>query len=95
MASKYTKSARGQDCTVRIPLVCNGNNETTVAAHISGGGMGAKASDIHIAYTCSSCHDAIDGRVITEYPRAILDLWHHQGVVRTQEIMMDKELLKL
>ena len=35
--SKYTKSARGQACTVRSP-VCNGNPETVVLAHLNGAG---------------------------------------------------------
>ncbi len=28
------KAARGRECQVRIPGVCNGNPETTVLAHI-------------------------------------------------------------
>ena len=51
---------------MRIPGVCNGNNETTVACHSNlaahGKGMGIKADDRYVAWGCSSCHDAIDGR---------------------------------
>ncbi len=95
MASKYTKSARGQDCTVRIPNVCNHNPETTVFAHLSGGGMGAKVKDIHGAYACSSCHDVIDGRVSTNFLRFELELYHYEAMVRTQEIMVANGILKL
>lgn len=28
------KAARGRECQVRIPGVCNGNPETTILAHI-------------------------------------------------------------
>lgn len=58
------RSARGQACTLRLPGICNGDPETTVLAHMpfGGRGMGIKASDLHAAYACSSCHDAIDGR---------------------------------
>ncbi len=95
MTSKYTKSARGQDCTIRIPNVCNHNPETTVFAHLSGGGMGAKVKDIHGAYACSSCHDAIDGRINTTYTYFDLRFFFYQAVIRTQVIMMDSGILKL
>lgn len=95
--SKITNSARGQLCTVRIPQVCNGNPETTVLAHLSGvrfkHGMGKKCNDLHAAYSCSSCHDAIDGRVKTQFTKDELMLWHLQGVIETQIILIEKELL--
>ena len=102
MASKYTKSARGQECQVRIPGVCNGNPETVVLAHLNGGGMGMKRSDIHGAYACSACHDAIDGRTLplphdsrVPWSRHDLQLFHLEGVIRTQEIMIKEGILKL
>jgi hypothetical protein len=50
--------------------------------------MGRKCSDlVGGAWGCSSCHDAIDGRTKTEYPREQLKLWHLEGVFRTQEIL--------
>ncbi len=93
--TKYTKSARGQDCQVRIPGVCNFNPETTVFAHLNGGGMGLKRLDIHGAYCCSACHDALDGRTKTPYSHERLFLWHLEGVIRTQEIMVKDGILKL
>jgi hypothetical protein len=93
--SKLRKSARGRECQVRIPGVCNGNPETVVLAHLGGGGMGMKRHDIHGAYCCSSCHDAVDGRMNTGLDqRDRLDLWHMQGVIRTQEIMLREGLIK-
>ena len=84
--SKLTASARGQLCEVRVPGVCNGNPETTVAAHyrmLPYCGTGIKPPDILTAYACSSCHDAIDGRRKTGFSRTELRLMHAEGVFRT------------
>ncbi len=93
--SKYTKSAEGQNCTVRIPGVCNFNTETTVFAHLNGAGMARKHSDIHGAYCCSDCHDVLDGRRKTEYLISDLRLMHLESVIRTQEIMIKNGVLVL
>lgn len=95
MTSKYTKSAKGKECTVRIPGVCNHNPETVVFAHLNGGGMGMKRSDIHGAYCCSACHDIIDFRVIYGWTPEQIKLAHHEGMVRTQEIMIKDHILIL
>lgn len=59
-------SARGEECTVRIPWACVGGTETTVLSHLPGldgdRGMGLKALDVCSAYACAGCHDAVDGR---------------------------------
>lgn len=61
---KVRESARMEDCTFRIPDVCNYNPETTVYCHTNrlqdGKGMGVKSKKG--AYGCSSCHDVVDGR---------------------------------
>jgi len=75
-----------------MPGICNGNPETTVLAHLNGGGMGMRRSDIHGAFACSACHDEVDRRTrITdaEYAR----LCHLDGVIRTQEIWIREGLL--
>ena len=82
------KEARGRDCMVRIPRICNFNSETTVGAHLGGGGMGAKKHDLHIAWCCSACHDALDGRVRTQFSKDELKLMHLDGVIRTQEALI-------
>lgn len=92
---KYTKSARDQDCQVRIPGYCNFNPETTVLAHLGSGGMGAKRLNIHGSYCCSSCHDVLDGRVRSDYSSDELKLMHLEGVIRTQEIMINEGVLKI
>ena len=94
--NKYTKSARGQECQIRIPYICNRNPETVVLCHLNGGGMGAKTHDIHGAYGCSACHDAIDGRRESlSWTRPQLKLMHYEGVIRTQTMMIELGVLKL
>lgn len=80
------KLAKGQDCMIRLPG-CNGDPATTVLAHyaLSGyTGMGMKPDDFAFgAWSCSSCHDIVDGRVKTEMSRDIVRLAHAEGVLRT------------
>jgi len=61
---KIRESARGMDCTVESPY-CNHNTETTVFAHYGEPGekgMGMKPDDTSGFYSCSACHDFVDGR---------------------------------
>ena len=84
------KEARGRECQVRIPGVCNGNPETVVGAHyrVAGlSGFGIKSDDLFIAWACSDCHDAIDRRRHTDLEREWVRLLHAEGVFRTQEIL--------
>ena len=93
--TKLTKSANGQECQVRIAGVCNGNPETVVLAHLNGAGMAMKHNDIHGAYACSSCHDALDRRSHKDLDRDYLLIAHYEGMVRTQKIMLDAGLIKI
>lgn len=95
-SAKLRKSARGQECTVRIPNYCNHNPATVVLAHLNGGGMGTKKSDLFGAFACSGCHDIIDGRVkASDYTMDEIELMHREGVERTQQYWLDTGLLKL
>lgn len=89
------QQAKGRDCQIRLPGVCNGDPETTVLAHLNGGGMGMKRSDLACgAWACSACHDAVDGRT---QPRgwAYYDLQvaHKDGVIRTIEILEQEGII--
>lgn len=68
ISQKLRDSARGKDCTLRIPGVCNFNPETTVLAHLPCGqkGMGMKGPDLVAVFACSACHDLLDGRTLGE-----------------------------
>jgi hypothetical protein len=91
--TEIQKSARGQDCTVRVPGVCNFNPETTVLGHLNGGGMAAKHHDVFAAYVCSDCHAWLDGGYVKTATRAERDLLHLQGVIKTQPILMELGLI--
>ena len=95
--SKITQSARNEECQVRLIGICNHNSETTVFAHYRKGGlggMGKKPSDLFGAYACSSCHDAVDGRLSTDIERDYLDSEFKTAVFRTQQLLLNKGLIK-
>lgn len=94
------RAARGQDCTLQILGVCNGDPETTVLCHSNqladGKGMGLKAPDHEACFGCSSCHDVIDGRA----PRpdhlsvdGMLQLFAYART-RTHAVLRTKGLMK-
>jgi hypothetical protein len=77
-----TESAKGQECTLRLPGICNHDPSTTVFAHYPGSkmtgpkGTGSKGHDTHGGYACSRCHDYIDRRWKTSaelHPTIMLD----------------------
>jgi len=93
--TKYTRSAKGKECQIRIPKHCNRVETTTVFCHLNGGG-GTKHLDIHGSYGCSACHDVVDGRVLqSDYDGLDIQCMHYQGMVRTQIIMVRDGVLKL
>jgi hypothetical protein len=94
MRHKIRKAAKGQDCQVRIPGICNFNPETTVLAHRPGGPLGGKNPDYQGAFCCSSCHDIVDGRVRTWKDKITVTNYFYEGVFRTQEILRGIGLIK-
>ena len=97
--SKIRESAKGKDCLVRLENICNGNPETTILAHLNGGGMGKKRLDIHAAYCCSDCHREIDRlpnlNHVVHFEDALKIIKFHEGVLRTQKIMLEQGLIKI
>ena len=96
--SKITQSANGQECQIRIPGVCNGNNETVVWCHAnglaSGRGNWLKSNDIMGAYGCSACHDVYDRRVNTDYDYDYIKAAFLDGHLRSLQILIEKGLVK-
>lgn len=93
---KLRKAAKGRECMVRLPGVCNHNPETTVLAHVrlaGVSGMGIKADDLLGAWACSSCHDAIDRRGHLDLERDYVRLAHLEGMVRTIAILRKEGLV--
>ena len=75
------KLAKGRDCQIRIPSVCNFDPATTVLAHyrMAGlSGMGMKSPDECAAWACSSCHAYVDSHRDDTTARYFLE-----GVLRT------------
>lgn len=64
VSRKIRNSARMEECTLRIPGVCNFNPETVVFCHLPSiaKGIGKKGNDIKGVYACSNCHDVLDRR---------------------------------
>ena len=88
------KEARGRQCQIRIPGVCNHNSETTVLCHLGGGGMGKKRHNLIGSWGCSACHDVCDGRMETNYRKELIRLWFLEGIIRTQEILISEGKIK-
>ena len=82
------KLARGQDCMVRLPGICNFNPETTVLAHVRmNTGIGQKAPDLLGAWACSACHLAVD----TDRSHRLDFL---EAILRTQSVLIAKGQVK-
>lgn len=90
-------SARGQCCTLQIPGICNGNPETTVLCHLPSNthGMGYKSDDYWAVFGCSSCHDAIDGRIPYDWRPGELNELLFYGLHRTISIWVGCALLEM
>lgn len=94
--TKARKAAKGMECQIRVPGVCERTNETVVLCHyrLAGtSGMGEKPHDSQAAYGCHACHDAVDGRREAHFSRTELRLMHAEGCFRTQAIIRAESAL--
>jgi len=75
---KILASARDQNCTFRIPGVCNYDRSTTVFCHgpDRNRGKAQKTDDFWGAYGCSACHSAMDMRSVPEWHEIWLQAIH-------------------
>lgn len=93
------KSAKGEECTIRLPMVCNYDTSTTVLCHSNsladGKGIGLKAPDAKAAYGCSACHDVVDGRAPRPegLTKELVDALFLEGMAQTNRILKRKGLL--
>lgn len=68
------KLARGKDCMLRLPGICNRNSETVVLCHIKRGWCGSmKPPDIIAVWGCHACHDVVDRRAGNPWTEEELD----------------------
>jgi hypothetical protein len=91
---KITDSARGKDCTIRLPGRCcpGPENETVVFCHfrqIGISGMGYKTDAPIGAYGCAACHAYVDSHHDQETQLAFAE-----GCFRTFEIMWRLGILR-
>lgn len=91
------KSAKGENCTMRIPNVCNGNRDTVVWAHSNraedGKGMGMKARDEEGCYACVACHSWLDGGYAGHMPRSLVETYFDLARSESQAILKRKGLM--
>lgn len=96
ISKKITQSAKGEECTLRIPGVCNHDPSTTVFAHMNGGGMGTKHHDIHGCYACSKCHDWLDGRLAYHSVEHWMKMAEFgRAMIETQSKLLKKGLIEV
>ena len=97
--NKLLAAAKGQQCQLQIPGVCQGGTETTVACHspLCEDRNGTKAPDFSIAFGCMACHDVLDRRkragaqYLTEDDQRY---YFHRGLLRTLANIFDRGILK-
>lgn len=98
--SSIRKSARGEQCTINLSGVCNGDPQTVVWCHensyAAGKGMGLKARDEFGAYGCHACHMVYDGQ--HKRPAWLseeeVDFRFEQAKAASLEILKTKGLVK-
>ena len=95
--SKMTKSAKGKVCQLRLEG-CIPGTETTVFAHLNGGGMGLKSqvNGFHFGfYSCLNCHDLYDGRKQASPPYDLDGLRNkgYEATIKTQKIMAKEGII--
>jgi hypothetical protein len=90
------QEARGRPCQVRLPGICNGDEFSTVLAHLRLAGvtgMAQKAPDLLGAWCCAACHNEVDGRT-RELERDFVKLAFYDGMARTQNLLYREGKLK-
>jgi hypothetical protein len=91
------KLANGRDCLIRVPGHCCGDSTTVVLCHlrmINISGIGMKSADVLAAYGCQKCHDVVDRRTPSEYSPDELRLMHLEGIARTIDYLVSKQILR-
>ena len=93
VSKRLRDSAKGQDCTLRLPC-CNHDPETTVLGHLPSPvkGMANKGDDWHAVFTCSACHAALD---IERGQINMLEYYCLHALQRTQKFWFDNGYLTI
>jgi len=83
--------ARGQECQIRIPGVCCGDDSTVVLCHLRMAGItgtGMKAPDELGAWGCHTCHAETDRRTRIISDEDAVQLMFLEGIMRTLNILI-------
>lgn len=93
------KAARGQDCTLQIPDVCNRDPATVVWAHSNnysdGKGAGIKARDEEGCFACFACHSFYDGGYANAgWTRHAVESAFNRARAMSREILLQKGLIE-
>lgn len=96
--SKIRQSARGEQCQIRLPFVCNGDPATVVWCHANGSaagkGLHQKSPDILGAYGCFACHAVYDRRVpVAGLTRQEVELLFWEGHARSVVRLIERGLI--
>lgn len=96
--TKIRRSARGEECTLNFPGICNYDPDTSVWCHSNryehGKGAGIKAHDEHGCVGCSACHAFYDGGYANcGWERDQVEAWFDMAEARSREILRAKGLL--
>ena len=91
-SKKIRDSARGEECTLNIPGVCNYDTETTVLCHFSCqiGGSNRLNGELSSGFGCSDCHRQIDLYELSEADR---EFYMRRSMVRTLDRLVDKGIV--
>jgi len=98
--SKIRKSARNEDCQVRIPGICTFDSTTTIWSHYrgeaGGKGMSLKSDDLCGAYACTACDAVYDGQLKAPpgMTREQIENDWLTGHIRSMRILLRKGLIK-
>lgn len=86
-SNKIRKSARGEDCSLRVSPNCQ-DGETVILAHLNSNyrGVGIKSPDLFAVYCCFNCHNLLDSSKV-DYQDQL------RGLQETQMKLYEKGLL--
>lgn len=97
--SKITESARGEQCQIRLPFICNFDPTTTVWAHANKPNKpkGGKMPDALGSYACFKCHAVYDRGIPipkgSHMTRGDVELAFWEGHARSLIMLLERGLI--
>lgn len=96
-SNKIREAAKGQNCQISVPGICNHDPLTVVAAHsgrnTDGASMGQKSDDLFVAFACNKCHDFVDGRIHSKHFNNDREWFFNRGMRRTQRLLFNAGII--